>query len=110
MLSILYLLLVEIGAGQRVPRPQSRLQYEMETVDAVPGPSQAMSANVQDPTNRSSGRQSFCHDFKTGKIPVRLRCVLYAQDILPVQTYLVDVVRLSNHVLDCKNSVLSSRS
>lgn len=99
MPSILYLLLVEMGAGERVPSPQSKLQYEMETADAVPGPSQVMSSSIQDPANRSSGRQSFCHDFKIGKIPVRLRCVLYAQDILPVQTYLVDVIHLFNHVL-----------
>ncbi|PNF30579.1 hypothetical protein B7P43_G09918 [Cryptotermes secundus] len=47
--------LQEMGAGERVPSPPSSLQYELETTDAVPGPSQVMSPSIQEPTNRSSG-------------------------------------------------------
>jgi hypothetical protein len=86
----IYVLLVEVGAGGTVPSLASKLQCEMETTDAVAGPSQDMSLSTQDAANRSSGRQSFCHDFKIGKIQSRLRCVfLCAQGILPVQTYLI---------------------
>jgi hypothetical protein len=70
-----YPLFVEMGAGDTVPSQPSNLQYIMESDGAVPGPSQDMSSSIQDAANRSSGRQSFCHDFKIGNIPSRLRCV-----------------------------------
>jgi hypothetical protein len=72
---ILYPLLIEMGARGTVPSQPTNLQYVMERDDAVPGPSQDVSPSTQDPVNRSSGRQSFCHDFKIGNIPSRLRCV-----------------------------------
>lgn len=72
---VLYLLLLEMGVRGTVPSQPSELQYVMERDDAVPGTSQDTSPGRQDPANRSSGRQSFCHDFKIGNIPSRLRCV-----------------------------------
>jgi hypothetical protein len=73
--TVLYLLLVEISAGETVSHAPSNPECEMEIGDAVPGPSQDTSSSTQDAANRSSGRQSFCHNFKIGKIPIRLRCV-----------------------------------
>jgi len=60
---------------ETVPSRPLKRQDVMERDDAVPGTSQDLSPSTQDPANRSSGRQSFCHDFKIGNIPSRLRCV-----------------------------------
>lgn len=60
---------------ETVPNQPSKLRGVMGRDDAVPGTSQDTSPSLQDPANRSSGRQSFCHDFKIGNIPNRLRCV-----------------------------------
>jgi hypothetical protein len=74
-----------MNAGDGVSHVSSDPESEMEIGDAVPGPSQDVSPNTQDAANRSSGRQSFCHNFKIGKIPIRLRCVfLRAQGIHPM--------------------------
>lgn len=86
---MLYLLFLEINAGETVSHAPSNPDCEMEIGDAVPGPSQDMSPRAQDAANRSSGRQSFCHNFKIGKVPIRLRCVFCAQGFYPVQTYLI---------------------
>jgi hypothetical protein len=75
LIQILEPLLIDMGTRETVPSQPSDLPYVMERDDAVPGPSQDMSHSTQDPTSRSSGRQSFCHDFKIGNIPSRLRCV-----------------------------------
>jgi len=69
------MLLIEMGVRETVPSQPSKLQDVMQRDDAVPGTSHDMSPSTQDPANRSSGRQSFCHDFKIGNIPSRLRCV-----------------------------------
>ncbi|XP_069698085.1 DDB1- and CUL4-associated factor 6-like [Periplaneta americana] len=45
----------EIGSGETVPSSSPKLQSEMETSDAVAGPSQDLSPSSQDATNRSSG-------------------------------------------------------
>ena len=66
---------IEMGVRETVPSQPSKLQNVMVRDDAVPGTSHDMSPSTQDPANRSSGRQSFCHDFKIGNIPSRLRCV-----------------------------------